>query len=517
MKSMEKDGRALSIREAAGPGAGGDKAMLGASSASTGLVEAQEEQFDEKETRRLLRKIDWHVIPIMSVVCLLCFLDRSNIGNARLHHLEQDLGLVGLQYNNCLAILFPFYIAAEIPSNMMMKRIRPSTWLAFIMLCWSVCTVGQGFVRSYGGLLATRALIGAFEGGLFPGINFYITQWYRRSECAVRMAAFFGGATVAGAFGGLLARGIAEADGAAGLAAWSWIFIIEGLLSLLVSFAAFRLISDYYPTAKFLTTAERREVARRLTGDSFAGDPTTAAAATASDDFDSRYVWQALADWKIYVHMLICMAAFCPIYSFSMFLPTIVADMGYSAHDAQLVSVPPYVFACLFSVGGCWLADRARARGVFLLAFQAVAALGLALLAAAPDPKTRYAGTVVAAIGIYPQIPLGLAWNSNNIGGSLKRATGIAMQAMGGNCGGIVASYVYLAPDAPRYTAGHSILVGFVGIAFLSTLFMTTWYRRENARRDAAAASSPGTKTTPERTALDVGLADDAPSFRYTV
>jgi hypothetical protein len=107
----------------------------------------------------------------------LCFLDRTNIGNARLDHLEQDLKLHGLQYNDCLAVLFPFYIAAEIPSNIMMKRTRPSVWLTFIMFFWSVAMICQGFVKDYSGLMATRVFLGVFEGGLFPGVNYYISQW----------------------------------------------------------------------------------------------------------------------------------------------------------------------------------------------------------------------------------------------------------------------------------------------------------------------------------------------------
>jgi drug/metabolite transporter superfamily protein YnfA len=136
--------------------------------------------------------------------------------------------------------------------------------------------------------------------------------------------------------------------------------------------------------------------------------------------------------------------------------------MGYSANNAQLMSVPPYVFACIFTIGGSYLADKAKQRGVFLLGFQLVAILGFALLAGSANAAVQYTGTVFAAIGIYPQIPLGLAWNGNNIGGDLKRGTGIAMQVMGGNCGGIIASYVYLTKDSPRYIPGHSILIGFV-------------------------------------------------------
>ena len=178
----------------------------------------------------------------------LCFLDRTNIGNARLDHLEKDLHLRGIQYNDCLAILFPFYIAAEIPSNMMMKRIRPAIWLTFIMFFWSVAMIGQGFVKNYSGLMATRVFLGVFEGGLFPGVNYYITQWYVRSECGFRMALFFSAATLAGAFGGILARGIAEMNGVGGKAAWAWIFILEGLMSIIVSVVAYWAIYDYPTT-----------------------------------------------------------------------------------------------------------------------------------------------------------------------------------------------------------------------------------------------------------------------------
>ncbi|KAK4452706.1 high-affinity nicotinic acid transporter [Podospora aff. communis PSN243] len=462
--------------------------------------------WDEKATKHLLWRLDWHIIPFMSLIYLLCFLDRTNIGNARLDHLEQDLNLQGLQYNDCLAVLFPFYIAAEIPSNMMMKRLRPSIWLTFIMVCWSAAMIGQGFVKNYQGLMATRVILGVFEGGLFPGVNYYITQWYCRNECGFRMALFFSAATLAGAFGGILARGIAEMSGVGGMAAWQWIFVLEGLLSILVSFTAYWAIYDYPATAKFLTAPERDEVERRLQADH----------GHLSNDFDMKYVYQALRDWKIYIHMLICMAGFCPIYSIALFLPTIIKNMGYTANNAQLMSIPPYVCACVFTIAASWLADRYRKRGIFLLGFQLVAIAGFSMLAASGNSSVQYVGTVLAAVGIYPQIPLGLAWNSGNIGGSLKRGTGIAMQVMGGNCGGIVASYVYLTSDGPRFVTGHSILIGFVGMAFLLTSFMSLWCKRENARRDAAVMGDQS-ELTEEQKAMERELADDVPWFRYTV
>lgn len=274
---------------------------------------------------------------------------------------------------------------------MMMKRVRPSLWLAFIMVCWSASMIGQGFVRNYQGMLATRVFLGVFEGGLYPGVNYYITQWYPRPECGFRMALFFSAATLAGAFGGILARGIAEMSGVGGLAAWSWIFILEGLLSILVSFTAPWAIYDYPSEAGFLTPAERAEVQRRLRADS--GHLT--------DDFDVKYVWQAIRDWKIYIHMLICMAGFCPIYSFSLFLPTIIKNMGYTANNAQLMSVPPYVFACFFTIVASYYADKVQRRGVFLMGFQLIGILGFAMLCGSGDASVQYAGTVFAAIGSF--------------------------------------------------------------------------------------------------------------------
>ncbi|KAK3942906.1 hypothetical protein QBC46DRAFT_424006 [Diplogelasinospora grovesii] len=129
------------------------------------------------------------------------------------------------------------------------------------------------------------------------------------------MALFFSVATLAGAFGGILARGIAEMNGVGGRSAWAWIFILEGVLSKLVSMSAYWFIYDYPATARFLTEKERDEVQRGLTADN---------GHLGNNDFNMKYVWQAIGDWKIYVHMVIRMAGFCLIYSFSLFLPTII-------------------------------------------------------------------------------------------------------------------------------------------------------------------------------------------------
>jgi MFS family permease len=154
----------------------------------------------------------------------------------------------GLDYNIALAVFFPFYVAAEIPSNMMLKKLRPSVWFTIIMVAWAICTTLMGLVTNFQGLLVARMALGIAEGGLFPGVTFYITMWYRRHECGFRMALFFSAATAAGAFGGLLARGISEMRGVGGRSGWAWIFILEGLITLLVASVAYWAINDYPKT-----------------------------------------------------------------------------------------------------------------------------------------------------------------------------------------------------------------------------------------------------------------------------
>ena len=177
------------------------------------------------------------------------------------------------------------------------------------------------------------------------------------------MAIFFSAATAAGAFGGLLARGIIEMRGVGGRAGWAWIFIIEGIVTVFVALAAYWVMHDYPDTARFLTAEEKHEVQRRLEEDRSA----------LADEFDLKYVKHAFSDWKIWVHMVITIGIYTPLYSISLFMPTIVKTLGYTNETAQLMTVPPYIAACICCISGGFLADRAGHRGLYMIFFCAVA------------------------------------------------------------------------------------------------------------------------------------------------
>ncbi|EMD39264.1 hypothetical protein CERSUDRAFT_82011 [Gelatoporia subvermispora B] len=428
------------------------------------------------DERKLIRKLDWYLVPWLSFLYLLAFLDRSSIGNAKLYNMEADLHIDDTQYNLALTIFFFSYAIFEVPSNVFLKRLRPSIWLSASMLLWGIMMTVQGLVHNYGGLLGMRWMLGMFEAGLFPGVNYYLSCWYKRSEFGLRAAIFFSAATVSGAFGGLLAAAISNMDGIAGKPAWAWIFIIEGLATVVAGAVSFWIIQDFPDNAKFLTEPERTVVIRRLQSD----DQFSAAGET----LKWKYIIQSLLDWKTWLAMLVYTGSDGPLYAFSLFLPSIISQVGFSATPANLLTVPVYVVACGFTCVIGYIADRRGGRGLINIGLLIVAAIGYLILIFSRDAALSYFAVYLAAIGIYPCIPNIVAWASNNVEGTYKRSVSLAMVISFGNINGAVSSNVYRGQDKPWYTLGHGIVLLYIGIGFITSVTYYVLLRRENARRD---------------------------------
>lgn len=461
--------------------------------------------FTEKETKALLRKIDVHLIPFLSLLYLLSFLDRTNIGNAKLFGLEKSLGLQGSQYNVALCVFFITYVLFEVPSNMVLKAWRASMWFPIMMLAWGIVMTLTGLVHNFTGIVVARVFLGITEAGLFPGVNYYITLWYCRRECAFRAAIFFSAATVAGAFGGLLARGINEMDKVGGRPGWAWIFILEGLLTVIVAIIAFWALSDNPKSATFLDERETAEVHYRLANDND----------DLADYYDIKFMFHAFADYKIWLQSIAYLGILTPLYSFSLFLPSIISAMGYSAARSQLLSVPPYVLACIVTVLGGYFSDKTGKRAIFLVSFIGVAIIGYILLISTNIPAAQYIGTFLAACGVYPTIPIMVMWNGNNVGGSTKRGVGIAMQIGIGNCGGVIASFVYRNVDRPRYFIGHGVILAFLVMSFTLVVFQMFLLSYINKKRTEQHGDPALYTQDMRRTEMDKG--DQATFFRYAI
>ncbi|PCH36326.1 MFS general substrate transporter [Wolfiporia cocos MD-104 SS10] len=425
------------------------------------------------DERKLMRKIDWRLVPWLSFLFLLSFLDRTAVGNAKLYGMEQDLHITDTQYLIALTVFFFPYAAFEVPSNILLKRMRPSIWLSFLMFAWGIM---MGLVHDYGGLLIMRWLLGAFEAGLFPGVNYYLSCWYKRSEFGLRAAVFFSAATIAGAFGGLLAAGLSQMGGVGGKPAWAWIFIIEGLITVVAGVLSFWIIQDFPDTAKFLTEEERTFVIRRLHADG--------QVSATGEKLTLRYVVQGLSDWKTWLGMALYMGNEGPLFAIALFLPSIVNELGYTATPANLLTVPVYVLACIAMCLVGYLADRYGNRGYFNIGCMLLAGAGYIILIFSRNAALSYFACYLAACGIYPCAPNVIAWMSNNFEGSYKRAVALGMIISWGNLNGAVSSNVYRAQDAPWYTLGHGILLIYIGISLTCSTTFILLLARENRKRD---------------------------------
>jgi MFS family permease len=430
-------------------------------------------QVDE---RKLVRKIDLRLIPWLSLLYLLSFLDRTSIGNAKLYGLEKSLHLTDKKYLFALTIFFFPYALFEVPSNIFLKRLRPSLWLSGLMLLWGIMMTVQGLVHNYGGLLAMRWMLGMMEAGFFPGVAYYLSCWYKRSEYGLRVAIFFSAASVSGAFGGLLAAAISNMDGVGGKPGWAWIFILEGLATVVAGAVSFFIIQDFPDTASFLSEAERAMVIRRLQGD----DQFSAG----GEKFKVQNVISSLKDWKTWLGISMYVGCVMPLYAFALFLPSIIHELGYKATAANLLTVPVYTFACIVTCLIGFAGDRLQRRAIFNITLSCIGGLAYIVLIASRTPTLSYVAVYVATCGIYPQIPNTLAWLSNNVEGSYKRSVTLAMSISFGNINGAVSSNVYRASDTPWYRLGHGFVLLYIGIGLVSSIVYYVLLRRENAARD---------------------------------
>ncbi|KAI0195502.1 major facilitator superfamily domain-containing protein [Astrocystis sublimbata] len=432
--------------------------------------------------KSLLRKIDLHLLPAVGILYLLSFLDRSNVGNARIEGLLDDLHMTGDHYLNGLTLYFVGYVLFEIPCNIILKKTSPKIWLPSLTIVWGIVSTLMGIVNNEAGFLAARFFLGVAEAGLFPGVTYYFSMWYKRKERQYRVALFFSAASLAGAFGGALAYGIGRLKGTVWANGWRWIFILEGIATVVVAATAFLFVYNYPGTSKFLTEDERKFVHQRLAADSDA---------THEEKFSWAAVRSALGDPKCWLYGLTFHTMSLPLYTLSLFLPTIIKNLGYQAATAQLLTVPPYAFAFGTTIAVAVVSERLAKRAVFIAGSSVFAAIGYALLLGNTDPVARpgvsYTAVFFAAGGIYPATALVLSWPTINVSGQTKRAIATAMQISIGNLGAVIGTQLYRTNDGPRFVLGHSFALGYLVANAVVVTVLGVVLKRENRRRELIA------------------------------
>lgn len=456
-------------------------------------------KFADIDEKKLVRKVDMRLLPLFTILYLLSFLDRGNIGNAKIEGLAEDLNLKGNQYNMCLTIFFIFYASMEVPSNMILKRWKPNIFIPLTVVLFAIVMTLMGTVRNYGQLLATRALLGMFESSLFPGISYMLSMYYKKNELLVRQAIFFSAASMAGAFSGLLAAAISKMDGVGGYEGWRWIFILEGLVTLIAGIVAFWYFPVFPKDASFLTEKEREFLLYRVHYSSNAdgqklGQGNNSGPANMGEDNsnDRRYLWAVFKDWQCWCQLFTYMGILLPLYGVSLFTPTIIRNLGYTKTRSQLLSVPIYIVAAFFSVVQGFISDRIGLRSPFLVFNYLCMAIGYIVCVTGDpinNPKGIYAGVYIAAFGIYPAIPLSIVWNANNLSGSYKRAIGIAFQIGVANYSGAFVSNFYWTQDSPEFRLGHGLVLAFIGFGGIFLTALIIGYSISNKKSKQKVAS----------------------------
>lgn len=419
--------------------------------------------------KALLRRLDLKLLPPLCLLYLLSFLDRSNIGNAKIEGLTTELSIGGNQYLDTLTIYFIGYVLFEIPCNIILKKTSPRFWLPTLMFAWGVVATLLGVTQNFAGFMVARFFLGVTESGLFPGITFYLSMWYKREERQYRIALLFSAASLAGAFGGILAFGIGHLS-VGDYHGWRWIFILEGLLTIVVAIGAYFFIFNYPETVKWLSEDEREFIVRRVGKE---------------ESFNWAAVREAFTDVKCWLYGLAFHTMSLPLYTLSLFLPQIIKDLGYSAANAQLLTVPPYAVATILTVIVAIVSEKAKKRAIFIIGTSSLAIIGYIMLlcGGSAGPGLSYAGTILAAAGIYPSTAIVLSWPANNVAGQTKRATANALQISIGNLGAVLGTQLYRPSTSPRYYLGHSFAVGYLlaNICVVGTLWIVL--ARENKKK----------------------------------
>eukprot|EP01100_Stratorugosa_tubuloviscum_P008116 TRINITY_DN3382_c0_g1_i1.p1 TRINITY_DN3382_c0_g1~~TRINITY_DN3382_c0_g1_i1.p1 ORF type:complete len:495 (+),score=207.23 TRINITY_DN3382_c0_g1_i1:646-2130(+) len=395
-------------------------------------------EYSQQEEATLIRKIDLRLVPWISWVYLLSFLDRSNIGNVRADLIE-ELNLNEKQFGFAVGVFYFGYILFEIPSNLILKSISPSLWIGLIVCAWGICSTLMIFAHDFVSLIIIRVFLGISESGFFPGMVFYFTLWYKSNEQGYRIALFFCSSALAGAFGGVLAYYILQIpDGSFALQAWQWLFIIEGIPSIISGFITCCILPNYPHNSNWLDERERSIATHRLESNNNLN--------LNEKKVDKKQIFSTMTSGLVWNFAILYFCAVTPLYSISFYTPAMIMELGYSKLQANLLSSPIFIVTAIVIVLLAKSSDKTKERAIHIIICSSTAAIGFALLswsAMQQFSTLSYAAMFLTAPFTNSLIPIILAWLNNSMQSSTANATAAGLVVGFGNLGGIVGPNLY--------------------------------------------------------------------------
>ncbi|OCK80473.1 MFS general substrate transporter [Lepidopterella palustris CBS 459.81] len=444
---------------------------------------------DYRKWRRIVRRVDIRLLPALGAIYAISGIDRTNLANAFVAGMGKDLGFTtGSRYSIAVCVFFITYFIFEIPSNIMLRKFGAARWLSFLAFAWGICVLGAGFTHSWKAIVALRVLLGIFEAGFIPGCAYLISCWYERYQMQTRISIFFSLSLLASAFGNILAYGLIHMDGVGGLAGWRWVYIIEGLITIVLAGLGYIFIIDFPDKIHlarwpYFTPEEVRIVQARIEADR--GDAEF-------DPITFMKTLRTLCKWQLWIYALLFLTSGVGVYAFAYFLQIIVKGMGYTTSNTFLLCAPPNIAAIPYVIIVSKVADRLHRRGV-VVAFQALTAFaGLMLVEYCKNNGVRYFGTFLGIAGCAGNVPASLAYQANNIRGQSTRAVASGLQVCFGAIGGVITANVFMQREAPKYPTGIWVAAACQILTVVLVCVLTIFHKWANGAADKGRRVNEG-------------------------
>jgi ACS family tartrate transporter-like MFS transporter len=413
---------------------------------------------DAVDGSALYAKITWRLIPYMFLLYIVAYMDRVNVGFAAMD-MQRDLHFSNTVYGTGAGIFFLGYALCDLPSSLILRRVGTRVWIARIMISWGVVSACMVWVRSPGSFYLLRFLLGVAEAGFVPGMLLYLTFWFPSHERARAVAKFMTATSLAGVVGGPLSSALLKMDGLYGLSGWQWLFLFEGVPTVLLGFSVLFVLRDGPGTAEWLTTEERTWLKGELQRDQELYGATLHH--NLLDAFRLPAVW-VLAGVYIIIQI--------GVYIVNLWMPLILSGLarGEGSGDASLIAryaTVPYLLAAICTVVIGWSSDRTNERRGHLAGCMALAAVGFVWAARAQNISVALCAMSLVAIGLWSTMGPFWALTTRMIGGAAA-AGGVAIITMVGAVGGFLGPYVTgRLRDATHSYAGGLYLIGGLALA----------------------------------------------------
>lgn len=342
------------------------------------------------------------------------------VGNARLAGFEKDLNLKGSDYNTVLSVFFISYTVLEIPSNAMCKWLGPGWFLPAITLGFGICSIASGLVHNFSQACGVRFLLGMFEAGSMPGIAYYLSRWYRRSELTFRIAIFMVMAPIAGAVGGLLASAILSLDSVGSITSWRMIFVIEGIITSGLAIISFLTLTDRPASARWLTQEQKDMAVARIKAERVG----------TTDDLDKmnkkklvRGIINPMTLSTSFQFLLVNIT----VQGVSLFLPTIISTIypDETIIRQQLYTVPPYIVGAFFNIVVPLISSKTDRRQIFIMLCAPLVMVGYAMFIGSTSATVRYGAAFLVTSSAFTWGPLHNGQAAANVVSDTARSSAI--------------------------------------------------------------------------------------------